>query len=78
MSMKKSLKITLIGLLCIGSFRCTDLDENLEGSFKEDFVPENPGVGIKNNVNKGTPNDGLNSAFGVLRSGIAWQQGKLT
>lgn len=70
--MKNLLKIATITVLCMSSVRCTDLEENLEDSFKDTFTPENPGVGIKNNVNKGTPNDGLNSAFGALRSGIAW------
>lgn len=64
--MKKIIKYTVISACAVIGTSCTNLDEQLKGSFTESFTPSNPGVGIKNNVNKGQPNDGLQGAFSVL------------
>jgi hypothetical protein len=50
---------------------CSDLDEEIKGDFTENFSPQNQGVGVKNNVNKPTPNDGLSAAFSSLFNGTA-------
>jgi len=69
--MKNIFKLTLISAFCLGMFSCTDLDEEIKGDYTEDFDPANQGVGIKNNVNKPLPNDGLNAAFTRLLNGTA-------
>lgn len=63
-------KLSLLFLFA-GLTACGSLDEEILGSFTEDFDPENQGVGIKNNVNKASPNDGLSGAFGSLLNGTA-------
>ena len=70
--MKNLGRLTFLAALLVGTFSCTDLEEDLKDSYTADFDPENPGVGIKNNVNKATPNDGLNAAFARLNGGTAW------
>lgn len=71
MNMKNLYKLTLISALCVSVFSCTDLDEEIKGDFTKDFDPANPGVGVKNNVNRATPNDGLADAFTRLLNGTA-------
>lgn len=71
----KNLKYILIGTFCMGMFSCTNLDEEIKGDYTEDFDPANQGVGVKNNVNKPTPNDGLTSAFNKLFDGTATNGG---
>lgn len=68
--MKYIFKISMI-LALFGAVSCTDLDEEIKDSFTADFDPENQGVGIKNNVNKATPTDGLSAAFTRLLNGTA-------
>jgi len=68
--MNKLSKLSLLFLFA-GLTACGSLDEEILGSFTEDFDPENQGVGIKNNVNKASPNDGLSGAFGSLLNGTA-------
>jgi len=69
--MKNLLKSALITALVFGAFSCTDLEEEIKGDFTKPFTPANPGVGIRNNVNKATPNDGLSGAFSRLLNGTA-------
>lgn len=73
--MKDLLKYTLISALFIGAVSCNDLDEEIKGDFTKDFDPANQGVGIKNNVNKASPNDGLADAFSRLLPGTATNGG---
>jgi hypothetical protein len=73
--MKDLLKYTLITALLFGATSCNDLDEEIKGDFTETFDPANPGVGIKNNVNKASPNDGLSAAFSRLLAGTATNGG---
>lgn len=73
--MKDLLKYTLISTLFIGAVSCNDLDEEIKGDFTKDFDPANQGVGIKNNVNKASPNDGLADAFSRLLPGTATNGG---
>jgi starch-binding outer membrane protein, SusD/RagB family len=70
-NMKVLLKYTLGTVLLLFASACTDLDEQILGDYTKDFDPANPGVGIRNNVNKPTPNDGLSSAFTRLLNGSA-------
>ncbi|MEO5600748.1 MAG: RagB/SusD family nutrient uptake outer membrane protein [Cyclobacteriaceae bacterium] len=69
--MKNLLMYTLITALFVGGFACTNLDEEIEDRFTKDFDPSNPGVGIKDNVNKAQPNDGLQGAFSKVLDGTA-------
>ena len=73
--MKNLLKYTLIAAIFAGASACTKLDENLPGSFTKSFTPSNPGVGIKNNVNKAQPVDGLQGAFSRVLNGTAGNGG---
>lgn len=73
--MKEILKYSLISALLIGSVSCNDLDEEILGDFTKDFDPANQGVGIKNNVNMASPNDGLADAFSTLLAGTATNGG---
>ena len=57
-------------VLAFGS--CTDLEEQLNDSFSEDFTPANT-TGASN-VTASTPNDGLEPAFARLRNGSANHQ----
>jgi starch-binding outer membrane protein, SusD/RagB family len=70
--MKNLRKIGYVGALCLGMLACTNLDEELPGTFVGQPDIQNFGVGIRNNVNKATPNDGLGGAFSKLLSGTAW------
>ncbi len=70
-TMKDLLKYTLITALFFGATSCTDLEEEIKGDFTSKFDPANQGVGIKNNVNKASPSDGLQGAFSRLLSGTA-------
>jgi hypothetical protein len=71
MKMKNIFKITLMicSLFLLGA--CTNLEEELQDSFTEDFDPLNPGLGQSENVDKATPADGLGGAFAKLRDGSA-------
>lgn len=73
--MRHILKYTLISALAVVGTACTDLEEEIKGSLTEDLTPSNPGVGIKNNVNKSQPNDGLQGAFSPLLNGTATNGG---
>jgi len=73
--MKNLLKYTLITAVLAGASACTKLDENLPGSFTKNFTPSNPGVGIKDNVNKAQPTDGLQGAFSKVLDGTATNGG---
>lgn len=71
MKMKNIFKITLMicSLFLVGA--CTNLEEELQDSFTEDFDPLNPGLGQSENVDKAQPADGLGGAFSRLRNGSA-------
>lgn len=69
--MKEILKYTFFATLAFGTFSCADLDEQIEDNYTSAAEIENPGVGVKNNVNKPTPNDGLSAAFSRLFAGTA-------
>ncbi len=69
--MKHILKYTLVSALIVGGGACTNLDEELKGDFANNAPLQNPGVGVKNNVNKATPNDGLSGAFSRVLNGTA-------
>ena len=68
-NMKNLLTYLLFTALFVGGSACTNLDEELVGSYTKNFAPSNPGVGIKNNLNKGQPNDGLQGAFSKVLDG---------
>ncbi len=68
--MKNLFKISFLILVFLG-YACTDLDEELQDEFTEDFDPNNPGLGESLNTNKPVPVDGLNAAFSKLLSGTA-------
>lgn len=70
--MKYTVRILALALTLFTVGACTDLEEEIKDGFTEDFDPQNPGVGVTNNVNKAQPNDGLASAFNGLRNGAAW------
>lgn len=69
--MKNIFKITLMicSLFLVGA--CTNLEEELQDTFTEDFDPLNPGLGQTENVDKAQPADGLGGAFSRLRDGSA-------
>lgn len=64
--MKKTIKISILGLFVMIGYGCTELEEDIQGDFTEDFTPNNPGVGQSTNVNGTIPSDGLNAAFSPL------------
>lgn len=65
-----------LGLLLVMSvFGCTNLDEEIKGSFTKDFDPSNIGIGKSNNVTNSIPTDGLQGAFGKLYAGTATNGG---
>src|SRR5260221_2570376 len=74
-NMKNIFAYTLVAALLAAGSACTKLDEELPGSFNKKFTPSNPGVGIKNNVNKPQPNDGLQGAFSKVLDGTATNGG---
>lgn len=55
----------------VGGASCTNLDEQLKGDFANNAKLLNPGVGVKNNKNVPTPQDGLNGAFSKVLNGTA-------
>lgn len=65
--MKDLLRYVMIFALSLGVFACTDLDEEIEGDFTEDFEPANQGVG----QGEEGVNDGLQDAFARLLNGTA-------
>jgi hypothetical protein len=69
--MKKILKFSLISAVVVGVSSCTNLDEQIKDSYTSNFTPANQGVGVKNNVNKATPSDGLSGAFSRVLNGTA-------
>ena len=73
--MKNLYSYALIAALVIGGTACTNLDEELPGSYTKKFTPSNPGVGSKNNVNKAQPDDGLQEAFSQTLLGTATSDG---
>ncbi|HZY82167.1 MAG TPA: RagB/SusD family nutrient uptake outer membrane protein [Cyclobacteriaceae bacterium] len=73
--MKHIYKYTLAAGLIASVMSCTNLDEDLQDRYTERFDPNNPGVGIKDNVNKTVPDDGLQGAFTKLRDGSATNGG---
>jgi hypothetical protein len=66
--MKKTWKIGSIIALTITIGSCTDLDEELRGEFNESFTTTSF---ARTNVNRATPNDGLNGAFERILVGTA-------
>lgn len=64
--MKNKLIVSVLALLILVAYGCTDLTEELRDEFTEDFTPDNPGVNPSTNVNMPTPDDGLGAAFGTL------------
>lgn len=69
--MKGLLRYSLITALLVGGSSCTDLDEEILGDLTEKIEPANQGVGVKNNVNRATPADGLSGAFSRILNGTA-------
>lgn len=69
--MKDLSKYLLITSVLVIATSCKDLDEDIVGDFTDNAAIENAGVGIKNNVNKAGPADGLSGAFGRLLNGTA-------
>ncbi|MFM7856872.1 MAG: hypothetical protein ACKO96_34335, partial [Flammeovirgaceae bacterium] len=69
--MKNILKFSLISAALFGASSCTNLDEQIKDNYTSDFKPANQGVGVKNNVNKATPSDGLSGAFSRVLNGTA-------
>jgi len=62
----RNLSNLLLGSILIFSLGCTDLEEDIQGDFTEDFDPDNSGVGQSDNVNGSVPADGINAAFSPL------------
>ncbi len=73
--MKQLFKYTFAAGLFASVVSCTNLDEDLQDRYTDLFDPNNPGVGIKDNVNKAAPSDGLQGAFSKLRDGSATNGG---
>ena len=73
--MRNLLAYSLMTALFVGGSACTNLDEELQDRFTEDFKPSNQGVGNKDNVNKPQPNDGLQAAFSKVLDGTATNGG---
>ena len=69
--MKNIIKISLISSVVVVASSCTNLDEQIKDNYTSDFKPANQGVGVKNNVNKATPSDGLSGAFARVLNGTA-------
>jgi hypothetical protein len=68
--MKNLIRYTLFSTLLFTAISC-DLDEEILGDYTKEFDPANQGVGIRNNVNKPAPNDGLSAAFTRVLNGTA-------
>lgn len=73
--MNRFLNYTLVAAILVGGASCTNLDEELKDRYTDKFTPTNPGVGIKDNVNKAQPDDGLQGAFSKLLDGTATNGG---
>ena len=73
--MNRFLSYTLVAAILVGGASCTNLDEELKDRYTDKFTPTNPGVGIKDNVNKAQPDDGLQGAFSKLLDGTATNGG---
>jgi tetratricopeptide (TPR) repeat protein len=73
--MKQLIKYSLFtAMLAVGA-SCTKLDEELPAQYTDTFKPNNSPVGVKNNVNKAQPTDGLQGAFSAVLSGTATNGG---
>ncbi len=68
-NMKLTVKLLSLACLVFTIGACTDLEEQLNDSFNEDFTPANTQGAT--NVTRSTPNDGLEAAFARLRNGAA-------
>ena len=68
-NMKSTIKLLSLACLVFSLGACTDLEETLNDTFTEDFTPANTQGAT--NVNRNTPNDGLEPAFARLRNGSA-------
>ncbi|NOT73316.1 MAG: RagB/SusD family nutrient uptake outer membrane protein [Cyclobacteriaceae bacterium] len=73
--MKQFIKYTSITALMFGVLSCTNLDEQIKSNFTTAAPVLNPGVGVRDNLNKGTPTDGLSGAFTKLADGTATNGG---
>jgi hypothetical protein len=73
--MKNIVAYSLITAGLIGASACTNLDEEIKDHYTDTFTPSNPGVGIRNNVNKLQPDDGLQGPFSKLLAGTATNGG---
>lgn len=69
--MKNLFKILFLVPLSLVAFSCTDLEEEIKGDFTDRPEINNQGVGIRDNLNAASPNDGLAGAFAGLRNGTA-------
>jgi hypothetical protein len=69
------LRYTLMSTAVIVGASCTDLDEEVRGQYTERITPTNSDFGITPNVNKPTPNDGLQAAFVRVLNGTATNGG---
>jgi tetratricopeptide (TPR) repeat protein len=74
-NIKNILGYALVAMLVAAGSACTNLDEEIKGDFTKKFDDSNHGVGIRNNVNKPQPNDGLQGAFSGLLKGTATNGG---
>lgn len=70
--MKYLSRITLALLLLFVGYACTDLTEELNDTFTEDFEPNNPGYNDTEDIPSPVPNDGLGEAYSRVLSGTAW------
>lgn len=66
--MRKTFRLTIMTAIMIGAAACTDLDQEILGEYNDEFIPENPGVGVDDE--EGT-SDGLEPAFARLLTGTA-------
>jgi hypothetical protein len=69
--MKNLSKYLMMATLLVWGSACTNLDEEIKSNYTKNFNPANPGVGVKNNVNKAQPADGLSAAFSRVLNGTA-------
>jgi len=69
--MKNLSKYLMMATLLVWGSACTNLDEEIKSNYTKNFKPANPGVGVKNNVNKAQPADGLSAAFSRVLNGTA-------
>ncbi len=71
-NIKLTAKLLTLACLVAALGSCTDLEEQLNDSFSEDFTPANTQGAT--NVTRSTPDDGLEGAFARLRNGSANHQ----